>query len=630
MMMMLKRINLLTLMAALLLTAVLMTACRDEATPEATPQPTAAIPTETVPEPTPTEATADAPTATPPQEATPQPTPEPPAPEPTAVPTETAPLLEGDFPLQITTDIATAVEAQEAGVPTLEEVIAGGIPYWTIIPPHIEYRFTEYALADAPGWIAIYPVRDYPTAAPVVEQLSQLLADKPPLPSGRSDESLPFLLPFRAPQIFTAQGEYVTFANGQGIRYLMQQNHGITPVYNGGLLYTFQGLTNDGAYYISAIMPLAAPGLPDNETADFTAVGNMSPAEYEAYLDDIIALLADTAPTAFTPPLPSLDRMMASLDLPPLMEDRSVLRVRRPLPYNDLRLGQVERIEGYAPEGVAQVEIRLIAGPATLATTTAVPDANGRWTTDLLIPTNIHGPAAVSVSGGGKTVSQPVNLALYFTQEQLAANPNAYTDRPVLLTRPDQGSHAVSGAAVLLGGQARSVIDDAITIGVLDQSCSRFQARFTLTVTGGSGSWRGILFLPNNIAALDSCILAYTGDLDEADWSGQMMYLPIRNPADAVGEIVAVVPDGNAPAGGALFLEGTAMGARQGIVLIELFRAPSDEEPLVSEEVQVSAFSYWQTDFPIPANYSGSATLRITIPGLDPEEFFFEQIVNIR
>ena len=49
--------------------------------------------------------------------------------------------------------------------------------------------------------------------------------------------------------------EYVQFKGGEGVSYLAQYAQGPVPVNNGELFYTFQGLTDDGEFYVSAILP---------------------------------------------------------------------------------------------------------------------------------------------------------------------------------------------------------------------------------------------------------------------------------------------------------------------------------------------------------------------------------------
>ena len=114
----------------------------------------------------------------------------------------------------------------------------------------------------------MYPVNEYiqvnPDVAAVIDKLKTIInSPGQPLP-----ENLPFLPAFNAAQTFHSNEQPLTFQNGTGIRFLTQYGQAPYPVNNNSLFYTFQGLTNDGAYYVAAILPinaafLSADGNPD-------------------------------------------------------------------------------------------------------------------------------------------------------------------------------------------------------------------------------------------------------------------------------------------------------------------------------------------------------------------------------
>ncbi len=116
--------------------------------------------------------------------------------------------------------------------------------------------------------IRIYRVEEYrsvnESAAETIARLQDLLTQKP----GRVESGLPFLPVMNADQLFLARAFYFDFQNGAGLRYLTQFGQDIYPINNQDLLYTYQGLTSDGKYYISAVFPIAHPGLPEDWIAD--------------------------------------------------------------------------------------------------------------------------------------------------------------------------------------------------------------------------------------------------------------------------------------------------------------------------------------------------------------------------
>ncbi len=104
------------------------------------------------------------------------------------------------------------------------------------------------------------------------------------------------------------------FASGSGIRYIAYFSQSANPIEDNQLIYTYQGVTSDRQYYVTAQLPIAAklppppPGLFDIEDPDFI------PA-YRVYLAEIVNRLQVTDPNAFTPPLPQLDATIQSLTI---------------------------------------------------------------------------------------------------------------------------------------------------------------------------------------------------------------------------------------------------------------------------------------------------------------------------
>lgn len=123
--------------------------------------------------------------------------------------------------------------------------------------------------------IDIYRISDYRSAlsksASYTQQfdneiwtLRTLLTERPAF----VEKEIPFL-PFGvdAIQSFRARIRYIDFNNGRGIMFLTQYNIEPSLINNTGLVYIFQGLTDDNLHYVSATFPVAAPSLPNNMTA---------------------------------------------------------------------------------------------------------------------------------------------------------------------------------------------------------------------------------------------------------------------------------------------------------------------------------------------------------------------------
>ena len=181
-------------------------------------------------------------------------------------------------------------------------------------PTHFEFTYESYAVGDhfhTPK-ILVYPVEEFQAISDVAEDtidnLTQALITRP---SGGSMSNLPFLPIWNAAQVFSAQVSYFNFQNGSGIRYLTLYSQGLTPIDNQNLFYTFQGLTDDGRYYISAVLPVTHPALPEDgasEIDDWTAFSE----NWEKYIAETIAWIEMQGPETFTPSIALLDEMMAS------------------------------------------------------------------------------------------------------------------------------------------------------------------------------------------------------------------------------------------------------------------------------------------------------------------------------
>ena len=102
---------------------------------------------------------------------------------------------------------------------------------------------------------------------------------------------------------------YLSFANGAGVRYVTAYSQGVGSITNSQVVYTFQGLTEDGAYYIAAFFPMTTPALPDAELVeDWEAFS----ANYSTYVAATRAMLNNLAPLDFTPDLTLLDALVSS------------------------------------------------------------------------------------------------------------------------------------------------------------------------------------------------------------------------------------------------------------------------------------------------------------------------------
>jgi hypothetical protein len=119
-----------------------------------------------------------------------------------------------------------------------------------------------------------------------------------------------------AGQQFYSNAIPISFQNGKGIRYLTQYIQNTAPVTNGGLFYTFQGLTDDGMTYISLTLPVNHPDLPADRD-DFFSTANITyetlEENYWDYIIQVTDYIHETDDNLFMPSLKMLDEIVMSL-----------------------------------------------------------------------------------------------------------------------------------------------------------------------------------------------------------------------------------------------------------------------------------------------------------------------------
>lgn len=198
-------------------------------------------------------------------------------------------------------------------------------------PENRKVTFQGYPLSDKffkvddtenNGGLTIYPVADFvamnsEVLNPRVATLQNLIATQPAVP-----ESIPLLPIFNAASVFKAQVKYLSFQNGQGVRYLTEYAQYYAPVNNHDLFYSFQGLTSDGKYWISGIFPINATYLQESWDSTSVPAGGIAAPSYDdanldasmqTYYSNMTGLLNATADGDFTPSLECLDQFIQSI-----------------------------------------------------------------------------------------------------------------------------------------------------------------------------------------------------------------------------------------------------------------------------------------------------------------------------
>jgi hypothetical protein len=173
------------------------------------------------------------------------------------------------------------------------------------------------------GGITIYPIAEFVAMnqliATKVAEMQTLLAAQPAAP-----DKIPLLPIFNASQIFSSNEKYLSFQNGQGIRFLTEYAQYYAPVNNHDLFYTFQGITTDGKYWVSVILPVNAAYLQASpDSISVPPGGLLAPqmgapnfeADMAAYMVNMLNLLNTTPDASFIPGLDCLDQYIQSLHI---------------------------------------------------------------------------------------------------------------------------------------------------------------------------------------------------------------------------------------------------------------------------------------------------------------------------
>jgi len=246
------------------------------------------------------------------------------APQVTAAPTAaSAPTVNGTAVsfenISFTLPTDAAFSALAGNVPAVMDEMSG-----SEIPQHVKFELDGYALYDTffDAQILVYPA---PAYAAMNDAAAQSVAALQAIVNGTTaanKDNLPRIVTFNAGQLFAAQIQVVRFANGAGVRSLVEYGQYYATVNNRDLFYQFQGLTSDGKYFILAILPISHPLLAINEkpetvppTGGLPFPGYDDPDAIAAYYNDATSLLNSAAPNSFQPALTSLDRLIESLNI---------------------------------------------------------------------------------------------------------------------------------------------------------------------------------------------------------------------------------------------------------------------------------------------------------------------------
>ena len=224
--------------------------------------------------------------------------------------------------------IPTGVAAGGSGT-LVPEAKGESVAPWDVAPEHIQFMLDGYALEGKfhQPQIYVYPAQAYAdlqergSAAQSLERLRAVLAQSAMV----NVKELPFVPFFNIQQALAAQVKVIPFQNGRGVRMVTEYAMARAIINNHELIYHFEGLTDDGEYYVVVIFPVAAPGLPEDGQPESVVPPGGVPvpdfndmnANWLGYYGDVRQWLQDLEPGAYTPDLDQLDALIGSLMIAP-------------------------------------------------------------------------------------------------------------------------------------------------------------------------------------------------------------------------------------------------------------------------------------------------------------------------
>lgn len=126
---------------------------------------------------------------------------------------------------------------------------------------------------------------------------------------------IPILPRLDAVQILRARVKLLSFHGGKGVAFLTAYSQEPVPISNESLTYTFQGLTDDGRYWVALYYPVSASALPKT-AADSPEVQDQTSFEdhFGIYMEKTVHALEDPK-TVYTPDLAKLDALVQSIEI---------------------------------------------------------------------------------------------------------------------------------------------------------------------------------------------------------------------------------------------------------------------------------------------------------------------------
>lgn len=241
------------------------------------------------------------------------------APKPTEKPTSSAPKPNAFFEgISFYYDPSLAKSVQAEVLPATDPA-SDNMPAFEVNPRIVDFKFNDFVVStdSQTPRVMVFSVEEYQkldseNVDKEVSALKKLLEVKPSVSSG----TIPVLPIWNAAQVIRTNLKYVSFQNGEGVRFVTQYGQDISPITNERIFYIFQGLTRDGKFYISAEFPVNNPALPANYDSAMKDTNIETLAKnYQKYVSSTQDQMNGFKDDSYTPSLTLLDAMIQSIKI---------------------------------------------------------------------------------------------------------------------------------------------------------------------------------------------------------------------------------------------------------------------------------------------------------------------------
>ena len=235
------------------------------------------------------------------------------APQPTNTPQDGGQLTPNGTQVdtaEISFMIPNGIANDAASISTTEIELPYITPGFGDMPQHAKITLNLYDLSGTTvePEILIFRANEYSgyselTALMIGEIQSLQYTDGQPLPEHLGSN-------------FSVQIHGVNFQNGHGVRYLTQIMTNFMPINNRDLYYYYQGMTDDGKFFIQATLPINTAFLPADDSPNTPLPIDGIPFSMEdfgGYIDTVTQKLNSTDTFSFNPYLNHLDMMIETM-----------------------------------------------------------------------------------------------------------------------------------------------------------------------------------------------------------------------------------------------------------------------------------------------------------------------------